>query len=445
MKNHYTKDDIYRMIEEEDVEFIRLQFVNLLGHLKNVAITCNQLETALENNCEFDGAAIEGFADVEESDMYLHPDLDTFAIFPWRPQQGKVARLICDVCGPDRNAFAGDPRNILKKEIEKAASMGVVMQARPEMEFFLFHSDENGNPSTNTHENGGYFDMGTTDFGENARRDIILTLEEMGFDVRSSHHEMSPAQHEIDFAYADALTTADNINTFKLTAKTIAKRHGLHATFMPKPRHDCSGSGMHLNISLFDKNGKNLFEDPSDANGLSKDGYYFIGGIMKHIDALTAVANPTVNSYKRLVPGFEAPVYVAWSAKNRSSLIRIPRARGFATRIELRSPDATANPYLLLAACLAAGCDGIKNKIEPPKAVDVNIEFMTAQERADKGISSLPETLRDAIAALEKDEVIKAALGEHISRKYIEAKKEEWEKYRSQISNWEIDEYLNRY
>lgn len=445
MGNHYTKEDILRLVEEEDVEFIRLQFVDMFGNLKNLAITVNQLDKALDNMCDFDGAAIDGFTNVEEADMYLHPDFDTFTIFPWRPQQGKVARFICDVYGPDKKPFEGDPRIILKNSIEKAKKMGYSLTARPEIEFFLFQSDENGQPTTQTHESAGFFDMGPNDFGENARRDIILTLEDMGFDVEASHHEIAPAQHEIDFSYGNALETADNISTFKLTVRTIAKKHGMHATFMPKPRYDYNGSGMHLNMALFDENDKNVFEDENDPNGLSETAYYFIGGLMKHISALTAIVNPLVNSYKRLVPGFEAPVYVAWSGKSRSSLIRIPRATGRATRIELRSPDPATNPYLMLAACLEAGLDGIANKIMPPAAVDANIELMSEAQKDELGIVSLPGTLIEAISALEADAVVKDALGQVTADKYIEAKKAEWNTYRTQITNWEINEYLNRY
>ena len=322
----YTKSDILRMVEEEDVEFIRLQFTDMFGTLKNVAITSSQLEKALDNKCMFDGSSIEGFVRIEESDMYLYPDLDTFVIFPWRPQQGKVARLICDVYGTDGKPFEGDPRYVLKRQIEKARQLGYEFNVGPECEFFLFHTDDESRPTTITHENASYFDLGPIDYGENARRDMVLTLEDMGFEIEASHHEVAPAQHEIDFKYDEALTTADNIMTFKLSVKTIAKRHGLHATFMPKPKEGVDGSGMHTNMSLY-KDGVNVFYDAEDANGLSKEAYYFIGGLMKHIKAITAIANPLINSYKRLLPGYEAPVYIAWSAKNRSPLIRIPAAR----------------------------------------------------------------------------------------------------------------------
>ena len=330
----YTKQDILDMIEEEDVEFIRLQFTDMFGTMKNVAITVSQLEKALDNNCMFDGSSIEGFARIEESDMYLYPDLDTFTIFPWRPQQGKVARFICDIKRPDGTPFEGDPRYILKKVLKEAEELGYTFDVGPECEFFLFHTDDIGNPTTITHEKAGYFDVGPVDLGENARRDMVLNLESMGFEILASHHEVAPAQHEIDFKYDDALSTADNLMTFKMAIKSIAKRHGLHATFMPKPKSGINGSGMHLNMSL-SKDGKNIFADPDDKIGLSKEAYSFIAGIMKHIKGMTVLTNPLVNSYKRLVPGYEAPVYIAWSATNRSPLIRIPGSRGESTRIEL--------------------------------------------------------------------------------------------------------------
>ena len=322
----YTRQEIIDMVRDEDVEFIRLQFTDVLGNLKNVAITSSQLEKALDNKCMFDGSSIQGFVRVEESDMYLHPDLDTFAIFPWRPQQGKVARLICDVYTTDGQPFMGDPRYILKRVIKEASDMGYTFNVGPECEFFLFHTDDNGQPTTITHEKAGYFDLGPVDLGENARRDMVLTLEDMGFEIETSHHEVAPAQHEIDFKYDEALAAAENIMTFKLVIKTIAKRHGLFATFMPKPKFGVCGSGMHTNMSL-EKDGKNIFFDDSDKLSLSKEAYYFMGGILKHIKGMTAVTNPIVNSYKRLVPGYEAPVHIAWSAKNRSPLIRVPASR----------------------------------------------------------------------------------------------------------------------
>ena len=437
----YTKEDIWRMIEEEDVEFIRLQFTDIFGTLKNVAVTTSQLERVLNNEIMFDGASIEGFARVEQSDMFLRPDLDTFAIFPWRPQQGKVARFLCDIYRPDGTPFAGDPRHVLKKTVQEAAEMGYQMDVGPECEFFLFHTDDEGNPTTITHEKAGYFDVGPLDLGENARRDMILTLEDMGFVVEASHHEDAPAQHEIDFHYDEALKTADDIMTFKLAVKTIAKRHGLYASFMPKPKTGVNGSGMHINMSLA-RDGVNVFYDGQDCNHLSKEGYWFIGGIMKHIAAITAITNPLVNSYKRLVPGYEAPVYIAWSMRNRSPLIRIPAQTGTTQRIELRSPDSATNPYLAIAVCLAAGLDGIRNQIEPPASVEGNIFAMSEEEREKAGIKCLPTSLAEAIDGLEQDALIREVLGEHISRKYIEAKKEEWKEYCAAVSSWEIDRYL---
>ena len=443
--SRYTKDDIFRMVEEEDVEFIRLQFTDIFGTLKNIAITSSQLEKALDNKCMFDGSSVEGFVRIEESDMYLYPDYDTFEIFPWRPQQGKVARLICDVYTPDGKPFEGDPRWILKKTIKEANEMGYRFDVGPECEFFLFHTDDNGLPTTLSHEKAGYFDLGPDDLGENIRRDMVLTLEDMGFEIEASHHEVAPAQHEIDFKYDEALKTADNIQTFKMTVKTIAKRHGLYATFMPKPKFGISGSGMHINMSLATKEGKNIFADENGKIGLSDDAYHFIAGIMKHARGMSAITNPLVNSYKRLVPGYEAPVYIAWSAKNRSPLIRIPASRGNGTRVELRNPDPTANPYLVLALCLAAGLDGIKNKIEVPESVDCNIYEMTPGERRAAGIENMPADLKEAVDCLVADEFLCSVLGEHITTKYVEAKMKEWENYTTRVSQWEIDEYLYKY
>lgn len=440
----YTKDDIRRIIEEENVEFIRLQFTDVFGNLKNIAITASHLENALANKCMFDGSSIEGFARIEESDMYLYPDVSTMAIFPWRPQHGKVARLICDVRKTDGEPFEGDPRYVLRRAIAEAEKLGYTCNVGPECEFFLFQTDENALPTTIAHEQAGYFDLGPIDFGENARRDMVLTLEDMGFDIEASHHECAPAQHEIDFRYDEALQTADNIMTFKLAVKTIARRHGQHATFMPKPKSATAGSGMHLNLSL-SKDGKNIFADANDANGLSQEAYYFIGGIMKHMKGMTAIMNPLVNSYKRLVPGYEAPVHIAWSVKNRSPLIRIPAVRGEGTRIELRSPDSAANPYLAIACALMAGLDGIKNKITPPTSVDRNIFEMSEEEIKKAGIESLPATLLEAVKELEKDTYLQEVLGPHIAPLYIDAKKREWAAYNEHVSSWEIDRYLYKY
>ena len=442
----YSKEDIMRMVEEEDVEFIRLQFTDIFGMLKNVAITASQLEKALDNRCMFDGSAIEGFVRIDESDMYLYPDLDTFEVFPWRPQQGKVARFICDVYNPDGTPFSGDPRYVLKRAVKRAQDMGYVLNVGPECEFFLFHTDEEGRPTTSTHEMAGYFDVSPIDLAENVRRDIVLNLEEMGFQVEASHHEIAPAQHEIDFQYTDALRAADNIMTFKMAAKTIAKRHGLHATFMPKPREGMNGSGMHINMSLSDKEGRNLFADDQDALRLSRDAYYFMAGILKHMKAMTILTNPLVNSYKRLIPGFDAPIYIAWSpTSNRSSLIRIPSPRGESTRIELRCPDSAMNPYLALAACLSAGLDGIEKKTGLPACVEGNMFTMEPEELRERNVERIPETLGDAIEAYSGDVFMKEVLGEHIYTKYLEAKEQEWRYFRAQVTDWEVSQYLYKY
>lgn len=441
--SRYTKQDIIRMIQDNDVEFIRLQFTDIFGTLKNVAITASQIERALKNECMFDGSAIEGFVRIEESDMYLYPDLDTFQIFPWRPQQGKVARLICDVYRPNGEPFEGDPRYILKKVIKQAEDMGYSFEVGPECEFFLFHTDDNGMPTTITHEKGSYFDLGPVDLGENARRDMVLNLEDMGFEIEASHHEVASAQHEIDFAHNGALQTADDIMTLKLVIKSIAKRHGLHASFMPKPKSGVSGSGMHINMSM-QKNGHNIFYDPEGDLELSEDAYHFIAGILAHAKGMTALTNPLVNSYKRLVAGYEAPIYIAWSVMNRSPLVRVPAARGKGTRVELRCPDPACNPYLVLAVCLAAGLDGIKKKLVPPARIDRNIFEMDRNEKEALHIESLPQDLCEATRELEKDAFVRNVLGEHVSEKYIEAKYKEWENYRVQVTEWEIEEYLYR-
>ena len=391
----------------------------------------------------FDGSSIEGFARIEESDMYLRPDLDTFEILPWRPGVDSVARLICDVYDPEGNPFVGDPRHCLKNVLEEAEDMGYSFNVGPECEFFIFHVDDNGRPTTLTHDTSGYFDLGPADLGGNVRREICLALKKMGFELETSHHEVAHGQHEIDFRYDDALKTADNIMTFKLAVKSIAKKMATCAVFMPKPLEGENGSGMHTNMSL-KKDGKNIFYDPKDPlkNGLSKEAYSFIAGLIEHIDAITAIANPIINSYKRLLPGYEAPVHIAWSCKNRSPLIRIPAARGSETRIELRSPDPSANPYLLLACCLAAGLDGIKKGLTPPDSVNYNLFNMTQEELEAQGIRSLPTNLKEALVALDKDELIKKTLGEHIYRNFRELKLREWAEYSENISRWEIDKYI---
>lgn len=443
-KNKYTKEDILRIVSDEDIRFIRLQFTDIFGACKNVAITKTQLDKALDNKCMFDGSSIEGFVRIEESDMYLYPDYDTFMVYPWNETHGKVARIICDVYNPDGTPFEGDPRYILRKVINQALEMGYTLNVGPECEFFLFQTDENNRPTTQTIDQGGYFELGPVDKGEEARRDICITLEDMGFEIEASHHECAPGQHEIDFKYGEALNAADNIMSFKLAVKSIADKHGLHATFMPKPIFGIAGSGMHINMSL-SKNGKNAFYDKKDENGLSRIAYNFIAGIMKHAKALTGITNPIVNSYKRLVPGFEAPIHIAWSAKNRSPLVRIPAARGESTRLELRNPDPAANPYLALAICLATGLDGIKKDLLPPPQVGSNVFKMTEKERKAMGIENIPQNLARAIRAMKNDNIVRETLGNHAFEKYVAYKESEWKCYRSQITKWEIESYLYRY
>ncbi len=442
----YTKEDILRLAKEQNVRFVRLQFTDILGCMKNVAITINQLEKALDNECMTDGSSIEGFVRVEESDMYLYPDYDSFVVLPWEHERfGTTARLICDVYNADRTPFIGDPRNVLKRAIEKADKMGYTFNVGPELEFFLFYNDEEGRPTTKTHDRGGYFDLDNVDLGGNCRRDMCIALEDMGFEIEASHHECAEGQHEIDFKYGDVLDVADKVMTFKYVVKKYAQLHGLYATFLPKPIYGIAGSGMHTNMSLFDKNGNNVFYDPDGEFGLSDTALHFIAGIMKHIRATTAINNPLVNSYKRLVPGYEAPVYIAWSASNRSALVRVPKARGKGTRIELRSADPACNPYLEMALCLLAGLDGIEKGYMPPKSTVKNIFDMTPEEREADGITSLPGSLEEAVDAFEESEFIKESLGEHVYTKFIEAKRKEWEGYRTSISQWEIDTYLAKY
>lgn len=441
----FTREDIKQLAQEENVKFIRLQFTDILGTIKNVEIPVSQLEKALDNKMMFDGSSIEGFVRIEESDMYLYPDLNTWVVFPWTAEKGKVARLICDIYTAEGKPFDGDPRNNLRRVLKEMEELGFTdFNLGPEPEFFLFKLDEKGEPTLELNDQGGYFDFAPTDLGENCRRDIVLELEEMGFEIEASHHEVAPGQHEIDFKYADALTACDQIQTFKLVVKTIARKHGLHATFMPKPLYGVNGSGMHMNLSLF-SNGKNAFFEPTGDLEMSDTARQFIAGILKHAPSFTAVTNPTVNSYKRLVPGYEAPCYVAWSARNRSPLIRIPASRGLSTRVEVRSVDPAANPYLAMAVLLKAGLDGIKNKMTPPAPVDRNIYVMSKEERIEEGIIDLPATLAQALDQLKSDEVIVAGLGEHIFEHFIEAKEIEWDMFRTVVHPWERDQYMSMY
>ncbi|HOQ09431.1 MAG TPA: type I glutamate--ammonia ligase [Syntrophomonadaceae bacterium] len=440
------KESILRIAAENNVQFIRLQFTDILGVMKSISITIDQLEKALDGELMFDGSSIEGFVRIEESDMYLRPDPNTFLILPWNnsASAGKTARLICDIYDPDNKPFAGSPRYALKKVMEEAKEMGFTMYVGPEPEFFLFQLDEKGAPTLVTNDKAGYFDLPPVDKGEEARRDMVETLQRMGFEIEASHHEVAPGQHEIDFKYQEALTTADNIVTFRIVVRTVAQQHGLHATFMPKPIYGIAGSGMHLHVSLF-KDGENAFYDPQAEDGLSRVCRSFLAGVLKHAKAICAITSPTVNSYKRLVPGYEAPVYIAWSYRNRSPLIRIPARRGIGTRIELRSPDPTCNPYLGLAVVLKAGLDGIRSGLTPPPPVDQNIYEMDLATRKMNNIESLPENLYEAINELRQDKLIQEALGEHIYSRFVLAKIKEWENYSSRVYDWEINEYLEKF
>lgn len=445
MRKQYSKEDILTLAKELDVRYIRLQFTDLLGVIKNVEIPVDQLPKALDDKIMFDGSSIEGFVRIEESDMYLVPDRSTWLVFPWDSSQGKVARLICDVYLPDGQPFQGDPRIVLKRVVEQARAMGFdAFNVGPEPEFFLFKMDAQGRPTQEVNDEGGYFDWAPLDLGENCRREIVLTLEAMGFEIEASHHEVAPGQHEIDFKYADALETADNIATFRLVVKTIARQYGLHATFMPKPVFGINGSGMHCHQSLF-QNGKNAFYDESDELGLSDIARQYLAGILKHASSFTGICNPTVNSYKRLVPGYEAPSYVAWSAKNRSPLVRVPASRGLGTRIEVRSPDPSCNPYLAIAAMLASGLDGIQNRLEVAEPINRNIYIMTDEEKEAAGIESLPGSLDEAMHLLASDEVLKNALGEHVFTHFIELKRIEWNMFRLQVTEWEREQYMSMY
>ena len=445
MSDRFTREAIIQQIKEENVRFIRLQFTDMLGNIKNVEIPLSQLNKALDNEMMFDGSSIEGFVRIEESDMKLYPDLDTFVVFPWTSEKGKVARFICDIYNPDGTPFEGCPRYNLKRNLKKMEELGFdTFNIGTEPEFFLFKLDEKGNPTLELNDHGGYFDLAPTDLGENCRRDIVLELEEMGFEIEASHHEVAPGQHEIDFKYSEAVKHADDIQTFKLVVKTIARKHNLHATFMPKPLFGVNGSGMHVNMSLF-KDGENVFFDENGEMQLSEKAFSFLAGILDHATSFTAITNPTVNSYKRLVPGYEAPCYVAWSGSNRSPLVRVPSSRGLSTRIEARSVDPSANPYLALAVLLASGLDGIEKNMAAPQSIDKNIYVMNKAEREANGIKDLPSTLMNALEELQKDEVLVNALGEHLYEHFIEAKEIEWDMFRTTVHPWEREQYLTNY
>lgn len=439
-----TKKMVLEKAEELKIRFVRLKFTDILGIPKNIEIPIRDLEKALDGNIMFDGSSVQGFCRIEESDMYLQPDFDTFMVNPWEEDQ-YVARIICDIVNPDKTPFTGCTRTNLKRVLAELSEMGYTANFGPEMEFYIFHKDEQNRPTTKTNDQASYFDLSPVDLGEGLRRDMVLTLEKLGFEVETSHHEVGPGQHEIDFRYSDGITTADRIMVLKLTSKTIAMRHNLHVTFMPKPVYGIPGSGMHTNVSLF-KDGKNTFYDPDNKYRLSKEALYFMGGIMKHAKGLAAITNPLVNSYKRLTSGYEAPVFIAWSTCNRSPLIRIPVVRnGTASRIEFRCPDPTCNPYLSFAVILTAGIDGIQKKIIPPDPIDENIYAMDVAKLRKYGIEYLPTNLKEALEEFKKDKVLHQGLTEHIITNYLRAKYQEWELYNLQVSPWELEQYLANY
>ncbi len=439
-----TEADVLERIDDEGIDFLRLQFTDILGTVKNVSIPAEQAEKAFTEGIYFDGSSIEGFVRIQESDMRLKPDAKTFAVLPWRDGS---ARLICDVINTSTGEpFEGDPRYVLKSALERAEEMGYTVNAAPEPEFFLFEEDEDGRATTKTNDAGGYFDLAPKDLASDVRRDIIFGLEEMGFDIEASHHEVAEGQHEINFEYDDALTTADNVATFRTVVRAIAAQHELHATFMPKPIPKINGSGMHTHISLFTEDGENAFHDGDDEFDLSEEAKQFTAGILEHAEALAAVTNPTVNSYKRLVPGYEAPVYVAWSDRNRSALIRKPAARvPAASRVEARFPDPSCNPYLALAVLIHAGLDGMEKELDCDDPVRENIYEFDEQKREEYGITTLPSNLGEALDALQGDDLVMDALGKHVAEKFIEAKTAEYDDYRIDVSQWELDRYLETF
>lgn len=443
-----TKEDILNDIKEENIRFLRLMFTDILGVVKNVEVPVTQIEKVLNNEMMFDGSSIEGFVRISESDMYLIPDLDTWLVFPWEVntrEPSKVARLICDVYNSDMTVFSGDPRGNLKRLLKEAEDMGFTsFNLGPEPEFFLMKFNEDGSVSNTLNDQGGYFDLAPTDLAENCRRDIVLELQELGFEIEASHHEGAPGQHEIDWQYASAVEACDNIQTFKLIVKTVARKHNLHATFMPKPFHGIHGSGMHMNLSLF-KGEDNAFADSEDDTKLSETAQQFMAGLIKHAKSYTAVTNPLVNSYKRLSTGFEAPNAIAWSKQNRTPMLRVPNSHGKSTRIEVRSVDPSANPYLALAVLLKAGLDGIKNNLTVPDPKNKDMYSLTDSEMADEHIETLPTNLKEAVAEMQESQVIKEGLGSHIFNKFVNLKTHEWEEFASVVTEWEKEKYLEVY
>lgn len=436
------KEQIWEKVKKNNIDFIRLQFTDIFGFAKNVAITTDELDKALDGELMFDGSSVDGFGRVEESDMYLKPDLETFETYEWRPDKGGTAHIYCDVYGPNGEPFEGCPRNILKRALAEARLLGYELNVGPEGEFFLFHLDEKGMPIFDIHDQAGYFDLSPVDRGEDARRDMILSMKKLGFKIEASHHEVAPGQHEIDFKYDHALRTADKWITFKQIVKNIAHHHGLYASFIPKPFAGENANAMHCNQSL-EKNGQNIFYDPQDEIGLSQEARYYIGGLLKHAKGMAAITNPTVNSYKRLIPGYEAPTNIAWSLSNRSALVRIPNSRGSGTRVELRNPDPTANPYLVFAVMLRAGLEGIENKIEPPKAVEKKMYDLENDD--PQTLQRFPRNLDEALEEMKKDPLMEDTLGSHAYHIFNRTKQEEWNRYAEQVHQWEIKNYLKKY
>ena len=443
MTKKISADDIRKSVKEDDVRFIRLAFTDINGTLKAVEVPNSQLETVLSNDVRFDGSSIDGFVRLEESDMVLYPDFSTWSVLPWSDTTGgKIGCLTCSVHTTDGKPFAGDPRNNLKRIIEQMKDMGfTAFDIGFEAEFHLLKLDENGNWTTQVPDHASYFDLTSNDESASCRRDIVETLESIGFEVEAAHHEVGDGQQEIDFRFDDALTTADRVQTFKMIVREIAKQHGLFATFMAKPLQGQAGNGMHTNMSLF-KGSKNAFYDKNNKYHLSKTALYFLNGILEHARAITAVGNPTVNSYKRLIPGFEAPVYISWASKNRSPMVRVPSAGELNTRLEMRSADPTANPYLLLAACLSAGLAGIKEEKMPMEPVTCNLFDLSEKQRNEMGIKPLPSTLHNALKAFKKDQLIQDALGEHLTQSFIDSKELEWSQYTQTVSDWERNRYM---
>ena len=443
MSKTITAEDIKKSVKDNDVRFLRLAFTDINGTSKAVEVPTSQLDKVLTNDIRFDGSSIDGFVRLEESDMVLYPDFSTWAVLPWGDEKGgKIGRLVCSVHKTNGEPFEGDPRNNLKRILKEMNDMGFTdFDIGFEAEFHLFKLGEDGNWTTEVPDHASYFDMTSDDEGARCRRDIVETLESIGFEVEAAHHEVGDGQQEIDFRFDDALTTADRVQTFKMVVREVARKHGLYATFMAKPVEGQAGNGMHTNMSLF-KDGKNVFYDKDGEFHLSDTALYFLNGILEHARAITAIGNPTVNSYKRLIPGFEAPVYISWASKNRSPLVRIPDAEEINTRLEMRSADPTANPYLLLAACLSAGLNGIKEAKKPMAPITTNVFEMSEEERAERGIKPLPSTLHNAVKAFKADPLIQKALGEHLTQSFIDSKNLEWSKYNQSVSDWERDRYM---